>query len=123
MRSKKKIMVIDDDEAILDVVSIMLEQEGYEVIINKGNNISLTNKDIMPDLILLDVRLSGIDGRTICKNLKASELLKSLPVILFSANADIKEIAASCGADGYVAKPFNKKTLVGTIGSTLQLMQ
>ena len=109
----KRILVVDDNEGILDVVSIILEGEGYEVhqLIEPDQVLSLTTDDL-PDLILLDIWMSGADGRVICRALKDQPHTQQVPVVLMSANKDIAEIADSAGADGYLAKPFEMDDLI-----------
>ncbi|CAN5198352.1 hypothetical protein BH09PAT2_BH09PAT2_03110 [soil metagenome] len=105
MRKKKRILVADDDVAILDVVELMLVEEGYEVeTIADGE--SLFNIQQNPDLILLDISMSGFDGRDICKHIKSKEHTKYIPIIIMSANRDTQIIAAEAGADDFLAKPF-----------------
>ena len=104
--SIKKILVADDDAGIVDVMQIVLEDEGFEVIatMNGSNIFKLCEQK--PDLIFLDIWMSGMDGNIICRQLKADEKLKHIPVIMFSANRDIKQIAFESGADDFLAKPF-----------------
>jgi CheY-like chemotaxis protein len=103
---KKRILVVDDNQAILDVVKLALEMAGYEV------STSLTGacfKHIdcnLPDLILLDILLSGEDGGEICQRLKSDEQTRHIPVILLSAHTSLRETAKRCGADSFLVKPF-----------------
>jgi CheY-like chemotaxis protein len=103
---KKRILVVDDNQGILDVVKMALELVGYEV------STSLTSacfKHIdrnLPDLILLDILLSGEDGAEICQRLKSDEQTKNIPVILLSAHTGLHETSARCGSNGYLVKPF-----------------
>ncbi|MCL7987606.1 response regulator [Sphingobacterium sp. lm-10] len=112
----KKILVVDDNEGILDVLSIILEGEGYEVqqIIEPEKVLNLGSD--LPDLILLDIWMSGADGRVICRHLKDQPKTKHVPVLLMSANKDIAEIAEEASADGYIAKPFEMEELIEMVG-------
>ncbi len=103
---KQKILVADDDLAILDVIKMILEDEGYEVqVVSNGEAVlSLTTE--LPDLILLDIWMSGRDGGEICRTLKNQKHTSHIPVILISANKDTAEIARSVGAEDFIAKPF-----------------
>ncbi len=113
---KKKILVADDDEGILDVMGIMLESAGYSVTtIIRGEEV-LAIKEDLPDLILLDIWMEGIDGREICKYLKTQSSTKHIPVILISANSDTEEIATQAGADDFICKPFDRKALLQKVG-------
>jgi len=114
---KKRILVIDDDEDILTILSIIFEDEGYEVIsLNTGATVE--EIQIMhPDLILLDVRINGFNktGDQICNEIKARNSTKDIPVILVSAEFNVSQLAQESGADGYLPKPFNIKELVDQV--------
>ncbi len=108
---KKRILVADDDSAILEVVGFLLEDGGYEVeLLPNGYNLE-NREDNLPELIFLDIRMSGISGVDICKKLKSKESTKRIPVILFSANKDIQELALECHADDILEKPFEMDDL------------
>lgn len=110
---KKRILVADDDPSILDVLEIMLaEIGGYLVETTASGNSVLELEDNLPDLILLDLWMSGMDGREICTKLKSQDNTKTIPVIIFSANRDIQTIAETAGADDYIAKPFQMNELL-----------
>lgn len=112
---KKKILVADDDQGIVDAMQILLEDEGYEVITTMdGETIPEMYKQ-KPDLVFLDIWMSGMNGNTICQKLKADEETKHIPVIMFSANRDTEEIAMQCGADGFLSKPFEIKDLLAIV--------
>ena len=85
--SKKKVLIVDDNEDILEVVSIVLENHGFEpVLLNSSHNIIDRISEVKPDVILLDVHLGAIDGRLLCKQIKEIEEHSAIPIILFSAN-------------------------------------
>jgi len=109
---KKKIMVIDDDESILEVMHIVLEDEGYEVETSVNVQPLQRVNGNLPDLILLDVLLSGEDGIEVCKRLKSQEKTKDIPVILLSAHSSASKTAQDCGADAFLDKPFDLDVLV-----------
>lgn len=107
-----RILIVDDDPDILEVTSMILETKGYEVDTSgDGNNIV----EIMPDLLLLDIWMSGKYGTDICKELKANDKTRQIKIIMISANRDIAEIARECGADGFISKPFKIKQIVEEI--------
>lgn len=111
-----KILVVDDDNDILDVVRMLLSLNNYRVsTLSRATNIAQTIEDFAPDLILLDVALGGDDGREVCSNLKKTEDTKSIPIILFSAHYDLVNNIASCKADGLVTKPFEAQQLLSVI--------
>ncbi|GLV58414.1 hypothetical protein KDH_52470 [Dictyobacter sp. S3.2.2.5] len=100
------ILVVDDDEGIVEVVQIVLEGEGY-VVRTATNKDDLQNiADDLPDLILLDVLLSGDDGREICRKLKGDEATKHIPVIMLSAHSDASKVADAGGADDFWRSPL-----------------
>ncbi len=111
-----KILLVEDDPSILEVTTIILEQEGYEVL--KACNKTEVNEILeveLPDLILLDIWVSGLDGGLFTKKLKGDDKTKDIPVILVSANTDIQKIANDSGANGYLEKPFDLDDLIATV--------
>ncbi|GAC1500314.1 MAG: hypothetical protein NVS1B10_03790 [Candidatus Saccharimonadales bacterium] len=112
---KKRILVADDNPAILDALQIMLEDEGYEVETTIDGATTQNMTEPLPDLLLLDIWMSGVDGRDICKALKSSDITKKIPVIMVSATKDIAQIAKDCGADGFISKPFQMDRLLETV--------
>lgn len=106
-RSKKKILIADDDIGILDALSLFLEEEGYEVETTSDGKDILNFQHGYPDLLLLDIWMSGWSGRDICLALKRQEATRHLPIILVSASTEAKRIADEAGADDFIAKPFD----------------
>ncbi|HVV56516.1 MAG TPA: response regulator [Mucilaginibacter sp.] len=106
---KKRILVIDDDEDILEVLKIILQDEGYQVILSNTGAEAENIPSLKPDLVLLDLRLAGSkkDGAQICMDIKSGNEVKHVPVMLISAEPDIRHIADRCGANAYVQKPFD----------------
>lgn len=112
----KTALVIDDDPDILDFLHTLLELEGYQVTVTtRGDDLEMLRRESLPDLILLDVFLSGTDGREIVKELKQQEQTRAIPVIMFSARADVEAMARAAGADDFLVKPFNVDTLLTKI--------
>ncbi len=116
----KRIMIADDDPGIVDAVEMILDLHGYEVSSTYNGNDVLELDDQLPDLLLLDIWMSGCDGRTICKALKANDGTRHMPVLMLSASTDIKGSAMEAGADDFLAKPFEMKELVNKINNLLQ---
>lgn len=117
---KKRILVADDDPGILDAIAIMLEDEGYEVSTAvDGEAIYKMERDY-PDLLLLDIWMSGMDGREICRHLKGQELTQDIPIIMISANKDTELMAQEAGADGFLEKPFQMDDLLRIVSESLQ---
>ncbi len=112
----KRVLIAEDDRSILDVVKIILEGEGYliESTDNEGRFFRKIENN-RPDLVLLDIRLNGHDGGKIAKKLKNKEGTKMIPVVLMSANHEIKLIADSSNADGFLVKPFNIEELIDVV--------
>ena len=114
----KKILVVDDDPDILDALRFLLEDAGYEVkTTEKGEyaeNLRDTNGGL-PDVIILDVLLSGKDGRLICQKLKNQEDTKRIPIIMISAHPNAKQSVSAVGADDFIAKPFDMDELLAKI--------
>lgn len=105
-------MIADDDPGILDALTIMLEDGGYEVETTTDSSTVRDMKEELPDLLLLDIWMSGWDGRETCKYLKSQELTKHIPIIVVSANRDVEQIAREAGADDFLAKPFQMDDLL-----------
>jgi len=110
------VLVADDDRDLLFLVKMELEREGFRVeIAHNGEGISTVALNKPIDLILLDISMDGVNGDDICRELKAHKILSAIPIILFSANEDLEQIACECGADGFIAKPFESATVRKTI--------
>ncbi|RZK49690.1 MAG: response regulator [Pedobacter sp.] len=117
-RQSYLIAIADDDPAILESISMLLELEGYQVesILNgKG----ILQKEVLPDLYILDVWMSGTDGRDLCKSLKANPLTRNIPVLLISASNELKLSIENCGADKFLAKPFEMNSLLEAVDSMI----
>lgn len=112
---KKRIFVADDDPAIVDALQFMLEEAGYNVDTTvDGETIGKMFED-EPDLLLLDIWMSGQDGRDICKALKAQDSTRHIPIIMISANKDTEKFAKEAGADDFLSKPFEMDDLLGKV--------
>jgi DNA-binding response OmpR family regulator len=115
MNNPIRITLADDDAGILDAVGMMLEMEGYEVFATLNGNTILNFQNPLPDIYILDIWMSGADGRELCKKLKAQVHTKDIPVILISASTDLKRSAETAGADDFLAKPFEIDMLLQKI--------
>ena len=112
----KKILLVDDDLDVLDIVKRILIDNGFNVRTNSnGYNLPEIVNEYKPDIILLDVRLPGQPGTELCKELKG---MFSIPIILFSA--ELKIPFKESGADDFVQKPFEIKHLISVINSHLK---
>lgn len=112
----KNILVIDDDLAILEVLKIILEDSGYAVTsISSGSDIQRKVNEKKPDLILLDIWISGHDGRDIAHTLKNNKSSSNIPIIVMSAHNETKRIAHEAGVDDFLAKPFDMNDLIAIV--------
>ncbi len=117
---KKKILVVDDEPDILEFLQVILEEEGYAVLASeKGEFLEQLHNGGLPELILVDVLLSGKDGREIVKHLKSQEETKHIPVIMFSAHPSAEHTAREAGAEDFLAKPFEIDDLLAKIANYL----
>lgn len=111
--SQKKILVVDDEPDILEFLQIIFEEAGFLVVTTeKGDYLEKLKNGPLPDLVLLDMLLSGKDGREVVKKLKSREKTKHIPVIMFSAHPSAEKTALTAGADDFVEKPFDIETLL-----------
>lgn len=119
----KKILVVDDENAIREMVKMRLEANNYEVISATDGQEALekAHKE-NPDLIILDLMLPKIDGYRVCGLLKADARHSNIPIIMFSARAQDtdKKLGAEVGANAYVTKPFDSKVLLEKIEELLK---
>lgn len=109
----------DDDPSILDAIKIILEDEGYEVETTEDGALAQEIKNPFPDLLILDVWMSGVDGRDVCKHLKAADKTKGIPIILISATKDLAQIAKDAGADDFIVKPFQLDHLLAVVAEQI----
>jgi CheY-like chemotaxis protein len=120
--SAPQILVVDDDPGILGALRMLFEGEGYRVETRaKGDDVEALqdSPDPLPDVIVLDVLLSGKDGRTICRALKSQEATRRIPVVMISAHPAAEASAREVGADAFVAKPFAIDDMLDTVAALL----
>jgi DNA-binding response OmpR family regulator len=113
----RRILVVDDDTGILEVLTDILCEYNFDVkAISRGELVFDEANNYHPDLILMDVMLSGMDGRSICKSLKADPNFNQIPVILLSANISAYNVMFDQGApNDFIAKPFDMDNLIRRI--------
>ena len=121
--AKEKILFIEDDEDIQELVRYNLAREGYDVRLAGSAEDGLTHvSSWKPDLVLLDLMLPGMDGLDACRKLKSSEATSATPVIMVTAKGEESDIVTGLelGADDYIVKPFSPKVLVARIRTVLR---
>lgn len=121
--SKEKILIVDDEEDVVELVRYNLEKEGYKIeSANSGEDALKSAKSKSPDLIILDLMLPGIDGLEVCRRLKADSKTENIPVIMLTAKIEESDIVTGLelGAQDYVTKPFSPKVLIARVRRILQ---
>lgn len=121
--SKQKVLLVDDEQDILDLIGFNLEKEGYEVFTanNGKSGLEIARKEL-PELILLDVMMPGMDGMETCREIRDDQRLKNVIVAFLTArNEDYSQIAGfDAGADDYIAKPIKPRVLVSRVKALLR---
>lgn len=117
----EQVLVVDDDPDILDALQFVLEDSGYTVKICQNGDIAenLSDAKVFPKLIILDVLLSGKDGRDICWKLKHDKLTKHIPIVMISAHPAVKKSVIASGANKFIPKPFDISMLLTTVSTAL----
>lgn len=119
----KKILIVDDEDHIVEMLKLRLETLGYEVVTACDGEAGLKlSRESKPDLIILDLMLPKIDGYKVCRMLKFDEKYKHIPIIMFTARAQDSDVkmGKEVGADAYITKPFDSKILLEKIGELLK---
>src|SRR5947208_11313414 len=117
---KGRVLVVDDDQALAEMLGIVLRGEGYEPVHCADGEMALeTFRTTQPDLVLLDVMLPGVDGIEVCRRLRAES---GVPIVMLTAKTDTIDVVVGLesGADDYVIKPFKPKELVARVRARLR---
>jgi DNA-binding response OmpR family regulator len=114
----KKILIIENDQAILDLMSYILEEEGHQIFTSTNSSV-LYEENIEPDLILLDQTLGIEQGSDVCLKLKQDPKTALIPIILISAVNQLDKLASECKADGYIEKPFDIENFIRIVNDHL----
>ena len=120
MTGKQKILIVDDDNNIAELISLYMTKECFDTrICNDGESALVTFKEYQPDIVLLDLMLPGIDGYQVCRGIRA---IGDTPVIMLSAKGEVfdKVLGLELGADDYMEKPFDSKELVARVKAVLR---
>ncbi len=116
---QKTILAVDDERDIIDMLTLLLESEGYRVVPAMGGTeaIEILEKET-PDLVLLDIMMPDLDGHAVCRHIRAQEKFADLPVVMLTAKNDIDHIALALdeGADGFIVKPFEVDQFLRMLG-------
>ncbi len=120
MANKQKVLIVDDDNNIAELISLYFTKECFEtMIVNDGESALPAVESFQPNLILLDLMLPGIDGYQVCREVRAKN---SVPIIMLSAKGEVfdKVLGLELGADDYIEKPFDSKELVARAKAVLR---
>jgi DNA-binding response OmpR family regulator len=120
MATKQKIMIVDDDNNIAELISLYLVKECFEtLIVNDGESAISSFESFAPNLILLDLMLPGMDGYQVCREIR---MKSNVPIIMLSAKGEVfdKVLGLELGADDYMEKPFDSKELVARVKAVLR---
>jgi two-component system alkaline phosphatase synthesis response regulator PhoP len=121
--AREKILVVDDEEDILELVEYNLTKDGYGVIcVGTGEDALKTARSELPDLIVLDLMLPGVDGLEVCKVLKNDRKTSHIPIVMLTAKGEEADIVTGLelGADDYVTKPFSPRILLARLRAVLR---
>lgn len=123
MAVKQKILIVDDDNNIAELISLYLTKECYDTkIVNDGEQALIAFEHYKPNMLLLDLMLPGIDGYHVCREIRAKS---DVPIIMLSAKGEVfdKVLGLELGADDYILKPFDSKELVARVKAVLRRFQ
>jgi DNA-binding response OmpR family regulator len=113
IESMTKVLIIDDDPDVRTVMDVLMKRQGFEVETAFDREDALSKlEDFQPSVILLDVLLSGTDGRELCQEIRRSDQMKSVPIIMVSAHPSAAENISNYGADDFISKPINTNSLL-----------
>ena len=117
----RRIIVVDDNEDILEIIKLILEGYDYEVVTLSDGGLLVDNiKDFRPDLILLDIMLGNMDGRELCKTIRSNDETKDIPIIMVSASHNLSDRFMSMGSNiDFLAKPFDISELIDKVTLSL----
>jgi two-component system phosphate regulon response regulator PhoB len=121
--AKERILIVDDEEDIVELVRVSLEKEGYPTLSAESGEKALSiARSELPDIIVLDLMMPGIDGLEVTRRIKADPATKSIFIVMLSAKGEEADIITGLelGADDYVTKPFSPKILIARIRSVLR---
>jgi len=121
--NRNKIVVIEDEPDIMEIVSYNLKREGYSVVgVDRGDEGLNVIRNQSPNLVILDLMLPGLDGLSICQQMKSDPIVRDIPIIIISAKGEESDIVIGLelGADDYLAKPFSPRELLARVKAVLR---
>ncbi len=121
--TRQKILIVDDEEDIRELVGLNLTREGYDIVdCETGEEALSLSRSTQPDLIVLDLMLPGVDGLAVCRKLKADPQTAHIPVVILTAKGEEADVVSGLeiGADDYVTKPFSGKVLTARVRGLLR---
>jgi two-component system, OmpR family, alkaline phosphatase synthesis response regulator PhoP len=123
MMVRERVLVVDDEQDLLELVSYNLNKEGYRVVcVSSGEEALAAARRDLPDLILLDLLLPNVDGLEVCRRLKADPRTQHIPVLMLTAKSEEADVVTGLefGAEDYVTKPFSPRVLVARVKTVLR---
>src|SRR6056297_3932774 len=121
--ANETVLIVDDEADILQLIKYNLEKEGYRTICTtSGEQALFEAKRHIPNLLVLDLMLPGVDGIEVCTRIRATEATKNMPILMVTAKSDESDIITGLevGADDYITKPFSPKVLIARIRAILR---
>ena len=121
--SRESVLVVDDERDILELVKYNLDKEGYQVtVVTTGEDALAAARTKLPDIVILDLMLPGVDGLEVCRRLKADPKTRTIPIVMLTAKGDEADVVTGLelGASDYVTKPFSPRVLTARIKAVLR---
>jgi two-component system phosphate regulon response regulator PhoB len=121
--ARKTVLVVDDEGDILELIRYNLEKEGYFVrTVSTGEEALIEAERLLPDCIILDLMLPGVDGMEVCRRLKKRKEIGAIPVIMLTAKSEDSDVVTGLelGAEDYITKPFSPKVLIARVRTALR---
>jgi len=123
MVAKETVLVVDDERDILELVKYNLDKEGYQVtVVATGEDALVATRTKLPDIVILDLMLPGVDGLEVCRRLKADPKTRSIPIVMLTAKGEEADVVTGLelGAADYVTKPFSPRVLTARVRAVLR---
>jgi len=121
--ARESVLVVDDERDILELVKYNLDKEGYQVtVVATGEDALAATRTKMPDIVILDLMLPGVDGLEVCRRLKGDPKTRGIPIVMLTAKGDEADVVTGLelGASDYVTKPFSPRVLTARVRAVLR---